>query len=152
MRFIFNSLRFEFNEIKFSQLKSITFSTLNLDVTKDTSKSICQSEGSGLTYLHVTEVCWKVMSAMFYFCHSKSPSSIIKNVFNSISTYFSQKYICLNKHKKQMCYKKNKSLFLWSCKICPSKVSHFHYDHGLLFSREMGNIGSCKVVCIITLG
>ena len=34
---------------------------------------------------YVIEVCLKVAIAMFYFCHSKNPSIIMKNVFNSIS-------------------------------------------------------------------
>ena len=54
--------------------------------------------------------CLKVMIAMFYFCHSKIPSNIIKNVFNSISIY---SILLLNKHKKQMCFKKKKFLFFW---------------------------------------
>ena len=29
--------------------------------------------------------------------------------------------------------------------IFPSKVCHFQYDHGFLFSREKGNIGEYKV-------
>ena len=35
-------------------------------------------------YLHVIEVCLKAMIAMFYL---KSPSNIMKNVFNSIAIY-----------------------------------------------------------------
>ena len=31
-------------------------------------------------YLHVIETCLKVMAAMFYFCHLKSSSNIMKNV------------------------------------------------------------------------
>ena len=30
--------------------------------------------------------------------------------------------------------------------IFPSKVCHFQYDNRFLFSREMGNIRSCKEV------
>ena len=52
MRFIFNNLRFAFNEMKFIKLKSFTFSKPNLDVTKYTSKSIRQNEKSGLSVLH----------------------------------------------------------------------------------------------------
>ena len=38
-------------------------------------------------YLHVIGACLKVIIAMLYFCHSKNSSNIIKNIFNSISTY-----------------------------------------------------------------
>ena len=47
MIFIFNNLRFAFNEMKFIKLKSFTISKPNLDVTKYTSKSIRQSERPG---------------------------------------------------------------------------------------------------------
>ena len=40
MRFIFNNLRFAFNEIKFIKLKPFTFSKPNLDVTKYTIKKL----------------------------------------------------------------------------------------------------------------
>ena len=30
--------------------------------------------------------------------------------------------------------------------IFPSKVCHFQYDHRFLFSREMGNIRTCKEI------
>ena len=46
-----------------------------------------------------------------------------------------------------MCYKKKKSLLFDVVKngqILPSKVFQFQYDHRLLFSRELGNIRSCK--------
>ena len=48
MRFIFNSLRYVFNKMKFMKLKSFTFSKPNLDVTKYAFKSIQQNEKSGL--------------------------------------------------------------------------------------------------------
>ena len=38
-------------------------------------------------YLHVIEACLKVTIAMFYFCHLKNLSNIMKNVFNSNSIY-----------------------------------------------------------------
>ena len=49
-----------------------------------------------------------------------------------------------------MCYKENqlvnKSIFhtLKNGKVSPSKVCLFQCDHGFLFSREMGNIRTCK--------
>ena len=35
---------------------------------------------------------FKVMVAIIYFCHSKSPSNIMKNNFNSISIYSQKNY------------------------------------------------------------
>ena len=55
----------------------------------------------------------------------------------------------VNKYKKQTCHKENKSLFFDVMKnghIFPSKVCHFQYDHGFLFSRETGNIREYKEV------
>ena len=40
-----------------------------------------------IIYLHVTEARLEVTIAMFYFCHSKIPSDVMKNIFNSISRY-----------------------------------------------------------------
>ena len=40
-----------------------------------------------IIYLHVIDTCLKVFIAIFYFCHSKNSSNIIKNVFDSISMY-----------------------------------------------------------------
>ena len=48
MRLLFNNLRFEFNKMKFIKLKPVTFSKPNLDVTKDTMKTIWQNERSSL--------------------------------------------------------------------------------------------------------
>ena len=52
----------------------------------------------------------KVNIAIFYFRHSKNPSNIMENIFNFISVYFWKKSL-VNKYKRQMCYKKNKSIF-----------------------------------------
>ena len=38
-------------------------------------------------YLHVIQTCLKVTISMFYFCYSKNPSDIMKNIFDSISIY-----------------------------------------------------------------
>ena len=40
-----------------------------------------------IIYLHVIENCLNVTIAMFYFCHSKNPSNIMKNIFNSVTIY-----------------------------------------------------------------
>ena len=58
-----------------------------------------------------------------------------------------KKYFLVNKYKKRMCYKENKSLFfnvMKDGKIFPAKVCHFHYDLRFRFSREIGNIRTCK--------
>ena len=50
-----------------------------------------------------------------------------------------------------MYYYENKSLFFDVTKngqIFPSKVCHFQYDHRFLSSRQMGNIRTCKEVCL----
>ena len=62
MRFIFNSLRLAFKEMKFIQLKPFTFSTPNLNATKHTSKSICQNEISGL---YVVDPVYKYFTALY---------------------------------------------------------------------------------------
>ena len=48
-------------------------------------------------YLHVIDTCFKVIIAIFYFCHPKNPSNIIKTIFNP-------KNSLLHKYKKQMWY------------------------------------------------
>ena len=40
-----------------------------------------------IIYLHVIENCLNVTIAMFYFCHSKNPSNIMKNIFSSVTIY-----------------------------------------------------------------
>ena len=40
-----------------------------------------------IIYLHVIEACLKVAIARFYFHDSKSPSDVMKNIFNFISIY-----------------------------------------------------------------
>ena len=37
--------------------------------------------------------CLKVTIAMFYFCHSKNSSNIMKNIFDSISIYYCNKML-----------------------------------------------------------
>ena len=45
-------------------------------------------------YLHVIQTCLKVTISMFYFCYSKNPSDIMKNIFDSISIYSWKKFPC----------------------------------------------------------
>ena len=79
-----------------------------------------------MIYLHVTDACLKVTIAMFCFCHSKTLSIFMKNIFNTIALY-SWKNFFVSKYKEQMCYKKDESLFFYVMKndqIFPSKVWH----------------------------
>ena len=45
------------------------------------------------------EAYLKVIIAMFYFCHSKNSSNIMKNIFNPISLY-SKKTFLVSRYKK----------------------------------------------------
>ena len=36
-----------------------------------------------IIYLHLIEACLEVTIAIFYFCHSKNSSDVMKNIFNS---------------------------------------------------------------------
>ena len=59
------------------------------------------------------------------------------------SLYILEKKYLFNKYKKQMFYKKSKSLsfnVMKNGQIVPSKVCHFQDDNRFVFSREMGNI------------
>ena len=47
-----------------------------------------------IIYLHLIEACLKVTIAIFYFCHSKNSSDVMKNIFNSISIYSWKKFPC----------------------------------------------------------
>ena len=64
-----------------------------------------------IIYLHVIQACVNVTVSMFYFSNLKNASDVMKNIFNSISIYSRKKNFLVNKHKKQKCYKENKSLF-----------------------------------------
>ena len=45
-------------------------------------------------YLHLMEACLKVTISIFYFCHSKNPPDIMKNIFNSIPIYVWKNFSC----------------------------------------------------------
>ena len=100
-----------------------------------------------IIYLHVTEARLEVTIVMSYFCHSKIPSDVMKNIFNSISPYIWEKNPLVNKYKKQTW------LFFFfffdvvrKSHIFPSKVCHFQYGHRFLFSKETRNIRAYKEV------
>ena len=48
---------------------------------------------------------------MFYFCHLKNPSNIMKNVFNSIFIFLKNNFFVNKYKKKNVLHKTNKSLF-----------------------------------------
>ena len=82
---------------------------------------------------------------MFYFCHSKIPSDVMKNIFNSISPYIWEKISLLTNIR-------NKRGFFFffdvvkKCHIFPSKVCHFQCGHRFLFSKATRNIRAYKEV------
>ena len=95
-----------------------------------------------IIYLHVIEACLKVTIDRLYFCQSKNPWDVMKNIFNSISKCSWKKKFLVKKYDKQKRYRENKSLFLDVIKnghIFPSKVCHFQYNHRFLFGRAMEN-------------
>ena len=55
----------------------------------------------------------KVTIATFYFCHSKNPSDIMKNTFNSISIYSWKKISSLTTIRNK-CVIRKKYLYYWS--------------------------------------
>ena len=64
-------------------------------------------------YLHVIEACFKLTIAMFYFCHLGNiweTLQILWKMFLIPSRYYLEKSLLVNKYKKLLCYKKNKSL------------------------------------------
>ena len=86
--------------------------------------------------------------AMFYFCHLKNPSDVMKNIFDSIYIYFWKKI--KNIRNKRVIRKINLYFFdvMKNGHIFPSKVYHFQYDHRFFFSRKIGNIRTYKEVLL----
>ena len=80
-------------------------------------------------YLDVIEAaCLKIFIAIFYFCHSKNPSNIMKNILyimrkNSISVYSLKSISFLTNVRNKRVYKENKSQFFDVMKndLSPSK-------------------------------
>ena len=85
-----------------------------------------------IIYLHVIEACLKVTIVIFFSFHSKNPSNIVKNIFNSISIYSWNKiYLLANTRNK--CFMRKINLYfltIWK----------------FLFCREMENIRTCKEI------
>ena len=72
---------------------------------------------------------------MFYFCHSKNASNIMKNIFNSISIYSWKKTFLLTNIRNKCVIKK--IFIFWQIfffQIFSSKVYHFQYDHRYHFT------------------
>ena len=65
--------------------------------------------------MHYLSACNRGQFKSYYcyvlFLDLKNPSNIMKNIFNFISIYSWEKEFLVNKYKKPMCYKENKSLF-----------------------------------------
>ena len=86
---------------------------------------------------------------MFYFCHSKNLSDVMKYIFNSISIYFWKKNSLLTNIRNKRVIRKINLYFFDVMKnghIFSSEVRHFQYDHGFLLSRETGNFREYKEV------
>ena len=77
--------------------------------------------------LHVTDTCLEVIIVMFYFCHSKNPLDVMKNIFDSIHIYFWKKLSLLTNRNKRVIRKVNLYFFdaMKSGHIFPSKVLSF---------------------------
>ena len=103
-----------------------------------------------IIYLHVIEACLKVTIAIFYFYHSKNPSNIMKNIVINISSPYILEKDSLSTNIRNKCVIRKINLHFFDVmkngQIFPSNVCHFHYDPRFLFSREMGNIRTCKEV------
>ena len=78
-----------------------------------------------IIYLHVIGAArLKVTIAMFYFYHSKKSFTYFeKYLFPSL--YILEKNVLVNRCKKQICYKENKSLFLISWKMAKFFLQKF---------------------------
>ena len=85
----------------------------------------------------------KVTIAMFYFCHSKNPSNIMKDIFIP-SLYILEKKISLLANIRNKCAVRKINLYFFDVikndQIVPSKVCHFEYDYIIFFSRKLRNI------------
>ena len=99
-----------------------------------------------IIYLHVTEARLEVTIVMSYFCHSKIPSDVMKNIFNSISRYNWEKISLLTNMRNK------RGFFFFFCDVVkkyhifPSKVCNFQYGHRFFFSKETRNIRAYKKV------
>ena len=84
--------------------------------------------------LLVIEACLKVTIAIFYFCHSKNPSDVIKNIFNSISINFWKKISLLTNIRNERVIRKiNLYLFtLW-------KMAIFFLQKFVIFTMMTGS-------------
>ena len=102
-----------------------------------------------IIYLHVIDDCLKVNIAMFYFCHSKNPSNIMKNIFSSVTIYSWKRNSLLTNMRNNYVARQINVHFLDVMKngqIFSSRICHSQYDHRLFFSRDMGNIKTCKEI------
>ena len=99
--------------------------------------------------LHVREVCLEVIIAMFYFCYSKNPLDVMKNIFDFIYIYFWKKNSLGTNIRNKHVIRKINLFFLTSRKMAiffHLKFYHFQYDHRFLFSGKIGKIRTYKEV------
>ena len=67
-----------------------------------------------IIYLHGIETCLKVTISLFYFCHTKNPSDVMRNIFNSISIYSWTKISLLTNIRNKRVRRKINLYFLTS--------------------------------------
>ena len=91
-----------------------------------------------IIYLNVIEACLKLLLLFFTFATQKT-LQILWKTFLISSLYILKKKILGNKYKKEIFV----FLTAWKWQVFCAKVCHFQCDHRFLFSKEMGNIGSC---------
>ena len=85
-------------------------------------------------FTKLKSVCLKV-TILFYFCHSKNASNIMKNIFNSISIYSWKKTFLLTNIRNKCVIKK--IFIFWQIfffQIFSSKVYYFQYDNRYHFT------------------
>ena len=78
-----------------------------------------------IIYLLVIDAYLKVTITMFYFCHSKNPSDVIKNIFNSISINLWKKISLLTNIRNKRVIRKINLYFLASWKIATFSLQKF---------------------------
>ena len=76
-------------------------------------------------YLHVIEACLKVTIAMFYFCHLKNTSGIMKTIFNSISIYSWKKNSLLTNIRNKRVIREINFIFLMPWKMAKVFLQKF---------------------------
>ena len=97
-----------------------------------------------IIYLHVIETCLKVTIVMFYFCHLKNTSNIMKNIFNSISIYSCKKVSLLTHLRNKCVIREVNFYFLTLWKLAKFFLLKFFVFNMITVSKDMGNKRTCK--------